>query len=139
MHWRVPIDDTKTRILFVAFTPGKEGSVRTPAEAPVPYEYVAPMKTPEGEYDLQSFFSQDQMAQETQGQIYDRANEHLGTSDRGIVMYRRMLLEQIELVEKGGEPTVAVVRDPAQNRMIDFPNITSPVDGIRRIREAEKQ
>jgi 5,5'-dehydrodivanillate O-demethylase len=139
MHWRVPINDHKTRILFVAFTPVADGSVRTPEDAVIPYEYVPPMKTPEGEYDLQSFFSQDQMAQETQGEIYDRCNENLGTSDRGIVMYRRMLLEQIERVEKGEEPDVGVVRDPANNRMIDFPNITSPVDGLKRIREAERQ
>jgi 5,5'-dehydrodivanillate O-demethylase len=96
------------------------------------------MKTPDGEYDLQTFPSQDQMAQETQGTIYDRTTENLGTSDRGIVMFRRMLMEQIERVEKGGEPTIAVVRDPAKNRLIDFPNITSPTDAIDKIVAAEK-
>jgi len=135
MHWRVPVDDTKTRIFYAAFTPGKG---RTAADAVIPFEYIKPMKTEDGEYDLKSFFSQDQMAQETQGTIYDRSKEMLGVSDKGIAMYRRMLLEQIELVEQGKEPTVAVVRDPAKNRLIDFPNITSPVDGIKRIREKEK-
>ena len=136
MHWRVPIDDAATRILFTSFTPGagraREGDA-------VPYEYLPPMKTTEGEYDLKSFFSQDQMAQETQGAIYDRTRENLGVSDRGIVLFRKMLAEQIERVEKGGEPSVAVVRDPAKNRMIEFPNITSPVEGLRRIAEAQKQ
>ena len=138
MHWRVPIDDENTRILFVAFTPVNNGSVRTPEDAVIPFEYVPVMKTPDGEYDLQSFFSQDQMAQETQGVIYDRSNENLGTSDRGIVMYRRMLQEQIERVEQGKEPNIAVVRDPEKNRMIDFPNITSPADAIELIRAKEK-
>jgi 5,5'-dehydrodivanillate O-demethylase len=135
MHWRVPIDDTHTRILFVAFTPG--AGARTPEDAVIPYTYLPEMKRPDGEYDLQSFFSQDQMAQETQGAIYDRSNENLGVSDRGIVLFRKMLAEQIERVEKGEEPTVAVVRDPAKNRMIDFPNITSPVAGLQKLREME--
>jgi 5,5'-dehydrodivanillate O-demethylase len=137
MHWRVPIDDKATRILFVAFTPVADGSTRTPEGASIPYVYIPEMKRPDGEYDLQSFFSQDQMAQETQGEIYDRTNENLGVSDRGIVLFRKMLAEQIDRVEKGDEPSVAVVRDPAKNRMIEFPNITSPVAGLQKLREME--
>jgi 5,5'-dehydrodivanillate O-demethylase len=95
------------------------------------------MKTPEGEYDLQSFFSQDQMAQETQGAIYDRSNENLGVSDRGIVLFRKMLLEQIDRVARGEEPSVAVVRDAAKNTIIEFPNITSPVAGLQKLRAME--
>lgn len=136
MHWRVPIDDASTRIVFASFTPGQG---RSAEGDPVPYEYLPPMKTAEGEYDLKSFFSQDQMAQETQGAIYDRTQENLGVSDRGIVLFRKMLSEQIARVEKGGEPSVAVVRDAAKNRMIDFPNITSPVEGLKRIAQAQKQ
>ena len=136
MHWRVPIDDAATRIVFTSFTPG---AGRASEGEAVPYEYLPPMKTADGEYDLKSFFSQDQMAQETQGAIYDRTRENLGVSDRGIVLFRKMLGEQIERVEKGGEPSVAVVRDPAKNRMIEFPGITSPVEGLKRIAEAQKQ
>ena len=138
MHWRVPIDDTSTRIVFVAFTPSRDASVRTRDEDEIPYTYLPPMKTADGEYDLKSFFSQDQMAQESQGAIYDRGNENLGVSDRGIVLFRKMLLEQIERVERGEDPTVAVVRDPERNRMIDFPGITSPVEGLKRIAEAKQ-
>jgi 5,5'-dehydrodivanillate O-demethylase len=94
------------------------------------------MMTADGEYDLKSFFSQDQMALETQGAIYDRSNENLGLSDRGIVLYRRMLDEQIALVEEGKDPTLAVVRDPAKNRLIDFPGASSPVEGMQRIAAA---
>ncbi|HZM34064.1 MAG TPA: aromatic ring-hydroxylating dioxygenase subunit alpha [Burkholderiales bacterium] len=137
LHWRVPIDDVSTRIVFVAFTPDK--AARATENDPVPYTYLPPMKTAEGEYDLKSFFSQDQMAQESQGAIYDRTNENLGVSDRGIVLFRKMLLEQIARVEKGEDPTVAVVRDPARNRMIEFPNMTSPVEGLRRLAEMQKQ
>ena len=136
MHWRVPVDDENTRILFVSFLPG---AGRTREGDAIAYEYLAPMKTPDGEYDLKSFFSQDQMAQETQGRVYDRTRENLGVSDRGIVLFRKMLAEQIERVERGEEPSVAVVRDPGKNRMIEFPNITSPVEGLKRIAEAQKQ
>jgi len=96
------------------------------------------MLTEDGEYDLKSFFSQDQMALETQGAIYDRTNENLGLSDRGIVLFRRMLDEQIALVEEGKEPTLAMVRDPAKNRMIEFPGASSPVEGMQRIAAARR-
>ena len=138
MHWRVPIDDVSTRIVFVAFTPARDASVRTREDDEIPYTYLPPMKAQDGEYDLKTFFSQDQMAQESQGAIYDRTNENLGVSDRGIVLLRKMLLEQIERVERGEDPTVAVVRDPQRNRMIDFPGITSPVEGLKRIAEAKQ-
>ena len=137
LHWRVPIDDQSTRIVFVAFTPVPDGSARTREGDPISYVYLPAMKTPDGEYDLKTFFSQDQMAQESQGAIYDRTHENLGVSDRGIVLFRKMLLEQIERVERGEEPTVAVVRDPERNRMIDFPGITSPVEGLKRIAEMQ--
>ena len=50
----------------------------------------------------------------TQGAIADRGLENLGYSDRGVVLYRRMLLEQIERVERGEDP-MGVVRDPTLN------------------------
>src|SRR5207248_5548039 len=74
---------------------------------------------PDGEYDLTNFINQDHMAWETQGPIYDRGNEHLGASDRGIAMYRQMLREQIEIVQQGGEP-MGLVRDPARNQIIEI-------------------
>jgi 5,5'-dehydrodivanillate O-demethylase oxygenase subunit len=138
IHWRVPIDDRSTRILFLAFTPSKDGSAGMSEDAPVPFQYDPEMKTPEGAYKLDSFFSQDQMAMETQGAIYDRSNENLGVSDRGIVLFRKMLLEQIQRVEHGLEPNVGVVRDPERNRLIDFPGITTPLDTVQKVREAEQ-
>jgi hypothetical protein len=36
------------------------------------------------------------------------------------VLFRRMLREQIEAVQRGGEP-MALVRDPAQNQIVDLP------------------
>ena len=53
------------------------------------------------------------------GPITDRTLETLGDSDRGITILRKLLREQIELVARGGEP-MAMVRDAAQNRVINF-------------------
>ncbi len=117
-HWRVPIDDTHTRIFWAGFRPTEDGSSSEQPEDP-PIEELRPLKTPEGEYTMDSFPSQDKMAWETAGPIYDRTREHLGASDRGITMWRRLLRRQIEIVRKGGEP-MALVRDPEKNRIIEF-------------------
>ena len=43
----------------------------------------------------------DQWACESQGLIQDRTKEHLGTTDKGIVLYRRLLLDAIRKNESG--------------------------------------
>jgi 5,5'-dehydrodivanillate O-demethylase len=50
----------------------------------------------------------------------DRTREHLGESDRGIIMFRRKLMEQAQIVASGGDPQ-GVIRDPAKNRRITLP------------------
>jgi 5,5'-dehydrodivanillate O-demethylase len=57
---------------------------------------------------------QDEMAWIGQGPISDRTREHLATSDKGVIMYHNLLLEQAEKVERGEEP-IALVRDPEKN------------------------
>jgi phthalate 4,5-dioxygenase len=44
----------------------------------------------------------DQWAIESQGRIQDRTREHLGTTDKGILMFRRMLVSAIESTVGGG-------------------------------------
>jgi 5,5'-dehydrodivanillate O-demethylase len=53
---------------------------------------------------MQSFPSQDQMAWETQGPIADRTKEHLGESDRGVILFRKLLRDQIHAVQSGADP-----------------------------------
>ncbi|HXE17539.1 MAG TPA: hypothetical protein VN632_09935, partial [Stellaceae bacterium] len=43
-------------------------------------------------------------AQVGQGVISKHSEEHLAQSDRGIVMQRRFLEQQMKLVEQGGDP-----------------------------------
>jgi hypothetical protein len=49
-------------------------------------------------------FPGDYEAQAGQGRISLHSEEHLATSDRGIVMQRRTLERQIEIVANGGDP-----------------------------------
>ena len=70
------------------------------------------------------------MAWETQGGLTDRSQEHLGTSDRGILILRRLLKEQIDIVAKGGEP-IGVIRDPGKNQIIDLDVYHEPF-GLQR-------
>ena len=63
--------------------------------------------------------AQDAMAWETQGGLTDRSREHLGVSDRGVAILRRLLKQQIKVVRDGGDP-MGVIRDPEKNRVIDL-------------------
>ena len=59
------------------------------------------------------------------GAIQDRTNEHLGTSDKAIVQYRRLLRQEIETVAAGGKPFMFL--DDAHARSIQGP---ATMDGI---------
>jgi hypothetical protein len=60
------------------------------------------------------------MAFVAQDEIMDRTRERLGAADQGIILYRQMLEEQMELVERGKEP-INVFRDENKNQMIELP------------------
>ena len=47
---------------------------------------------------------QDMAMTESMGAIFDRSNEHLGTSDRAIIRFRRMLLDAARNMPHGIEP-----------------------------------
>ena len=51
----------------------------------------------------------------------DRSREILGTSDIGLVKFRRLLKEQIEVVSGSGEP-INVYRDASENRRLALPH-----------------
>jgi 5,5'-dehydrodivanillate O-demethylase len=130
MHFRIPIDDEHTRIIWVGLMP--EGSAPLVPDDEVPYEIRRdPPNLEIEDYDVSTVWQQDRVVWETQGVIADRSHEHLAATDRGIVMFRRMLQAQIELVEAGGDPTVAVVRPEDRDRIITFDSATRPWnDGV---------
>jgi hypothetical protein len=51
--------------------------------------------------------------------IAERQLEKLGESDRGIIMYRQLIQEQLRIVEAGGDP-MNTFRDPEQNQLIEL-------------------
>ncbi len=61
--------------------------------------------------------AQDEAAWIMQGPITDRTDEHIGVTDVGIIMFRKMMEEQIKIVETGGDP-INVHRDPEKNQCI---------------------
>jgi len=48
--------------------------------------------------------TQDHAVQESMGPIVDRTGEHLGTTDRAVVVMRNVLLDAVATVEEGGDP-----------------------------------
>jgi 5,5'-dehydrodivanillate O-demethylase len=128
IEFRVPVDDTHTQVYHVNFTPSENH--RSPADQDPPYEYV-PVKSPSGEYLMDRVWVQDVMAWETQGAITDRTQEHLGVADRGIVIFRKLLKEQIEIVRGGGDP-IGVIRDPEENNNLDLGVINERYGLLRR-------
>ena len=73
-----------------------------------------PWAGPDGKYIPDQLNSQDMMVMISQGEITDHATENLAESDKGVALYRRTLLQEIEKVERGEDP-LGVVRDPAKN------------------------
>jgi phthalate 4,5-dioxygenase len=47
---------------------------------------------------------QDRAVQESMGPVVDRTRENLGPADKAVVATRRLLLEAMETVERGGDP-----------------------------------
>lgn len=131
-EWRVPIDDEHTLSVGWFFD-------RVPNEME-PFEqgripcWKSPLTDPlSGRWITTHVMNQDFVAWVGQGTVADRTREHLGESDRGIIMMRRTMLEQAEAVARGEEPK-AVVRDAERNRCISLPIIGRAryVDGFSR-------
>jgi 5,5'-dehydrodivanillate O-demethylase len=114
---RVPIDDENTwHVWYQTYRP-EGGQVPPQAEIPV---YEVPLKDGNGDWIRDYVDGQDVTAWVTQGRIADRTQEHLGTSDLGVMALRRLFQEQMDLVEDGLDP-ICTYRDPARNVCIDLP------------------
>jgi 5,5'-dehydrodivanillate O-demethylase len=115
---RVPVDDTHTQHYWYSCWRPLDGRPLAPqAEIPV---YDVPWRDEKGEFIIDYVDGQDIMTWVTQGAIADRTREHLAVSDRGIVLLRELLFEQLALVERGLDP-LGVVRSPEENRIIELP------------------
>jgi len=121
MRWRVPIDDTHTMHFTVEFGAIVNGKPVAKIMKDDTEQGLVESKPGVYKWDESiNWFArgdQDRVAQESQGPIYDRTREHLGYTDRGVILLRRLYKESIEAVQKGLDP-LGVVRDPEQNQMI---------------------
>ncbi len=116
-EWRVPVDDTHTRLIawFNVPLPGDEPFLQERIPC-----WTTPTHHPDGRPITSHVLNQDLITWIGQGRLADRSREHLGEGDRGVVMLRRKLFEQAQLVADGGEP-MAVFRDPARNQRVSLP------------------
>ncbi|GAB5458341.1 MAG: aromatic ring-hydroxylating dioxygenase subunit alpha [Henriciella sp.] len=120
IEWRVPVDDYNTLSVTWAFSPTpKENHPFVQDEIP---SWKGPIKDPEtGKWITSHVMNQDIVAWVGQGVIADRTKEHLGASDKGITMMRKVFRENLKLVEAGDGDPKGVVRDPERNKCIDLP------------------
>ena len=110
LQFRMPIDDTNTQVIIANFEPNENEHAPADADAPVEHVEFRTGENKEG-YRMDMVASQDFMAWETQGPVMDRSQEHLGLADKGLVMLRRLLREQIDIVAEGGTPMAVVAAD----------------------------
>ena len=117
-QWHVPIDDENCYwySMFTSFTePVDKETMRAQRLAEHTLPDYAPVRNKANQYgydsDEQASLTytgmgmdinvHDQWACESMGPIQDRTQEQLGTTDKAIAAYRRLLLQAITKVEKG--------------------------------------
>ncbi|MYA50121.1 MAG: aromatic ring-hydroxylating dioxygenase subunit alpha [Chloroflexi bacterium] len=98
---RTPMDDTHTYHIVLRVRVPEIGEDFEQAE--IPYKYENVFKN-DGRIRADWVLGQDQAAWIMQGPISDRTTEALGVTDVGIILYRKVLEEQMQIVEDGGEP-----------------------------------
>jgi 5,5'-dehydrodivanillate O-demethylase len=115
MQIRVPIDRTTTR--FILYSVHSPAGIEFPDQPSVP-DYPIPLYDERGRHRVDYVEGQDMMAWVTQGRYTDRTLEHLGRSDVGVTMLRRLVKEQMTKVAEGEDP-MGVIREPHER--IDLP------------------
>ena len=115
---RVPLDDTTT--MHYWYTAWTLDGVEVPKHMLDGIGlYEVPCRKDDGDFLVELLDAQDVMAWVTQGPIAKRELEKLGTTDRGVILFRKMLEREIAKVAAGEDP-MGVIRDPAQNNVIDL-------------------
>jgi len=141
-QWHVPIDDTRHYwyAIFTSFGEpvNKEEMRRQRLELYELPDYV-PRRNKSNNYGYDPHEQEhttytgmgadinvhDQWACESMGVIQDRTQEHLGTSDKAIIAYRKLLRQSLEENDKGETPIMVLDKAKAAS-------VTGPacVDGI---------
>src|SRR5262249_32513535 len=118
LSWAVPVDNEHVRGISIVAWPLDDGEPKPdwrPGTDTV--EAIRPGSATVRSYEERQRRPDDLEAQEGQRPIAVHALENLAMSDKGIVMLRRLLREQVRRVENGLDP-LNVVREPAGARGI---------------------
>jgi 5,5'-dehydrodivanillate O-demethylase len=118
LQYRVPVDDDHTTHITWYFFRAAPGQTIEKQDK-VPHWHV-PLFESDGRLISELVNHQDFVAWITQGRNADRAKEKLGESDKGIILYRKLLRDQMEIVADGGEP-IGMVWDEKLNENIELP------------------
>jgi len=116
---RVPLNDTQTMHWWYNARPSGDGAPVEQDSIPL-YEVPVPGIDPRGRptwSTLDNNSGQDLAMWYTQGPITDRTDEKLGTTDKGIILFRKLLTENMETALRGDDP-MGVIRDASKNRSI---------------------
>jgi len=140
MVFRTPQDDVTTHLFFITLYPSADGKFVQKMESPPEQKDKGPWIPternvyPPGDEEWWGVASadQDRMALESQGPRLDRSREHLGGADRGVVLYRKMLRESLEAIAEGRDP-VGIVRDPANNPIVEFGTRLHAIDRALKV------
>jgi phthalate 4,5-dioxygenase len=136
-QWHIPVDDTSSYwyAIFTSFAgPADKKLMREQRLELYELPDYKPRRNKQNDYGFdpheqatqtytgmgQDINVHDQWAVESMGPVQNRTREHLGTSDKGIAQYRRLLKREIEKVTSGCEPMMfldvaraSAVRGPA--------------------------
>jgi 5,5'-dehydrodivanillate O-demethylase len=109
MVWWIPEDDTTTTGFTVDFIAGTGYSAEAASSVldsvfdSRPFNWP-PRRDTAGRPILETVPQEDAAVTMSPGVITQRQYEHLGKSDQGVIMLRRILLDGIEAVRKGEDP-----------------------------------
>jgi len=132
-----PVDDDNFMVFSSDFVPRDKVDLIKKRDQS---RYAPPAAEPVKEYDKRKHvpyrgqvWREDYVCQSTQGKIGYRA-EQLATSDRGVILLRKLLLEATETVQQGGVPQGIVSKEKA-NEMItlDAFRLILPLDQLESV------
>ena len=118
LSWAVPVDNEHVTGLSIVAWPIEDGAPKPdwrPGTDTV--QDIRPGSVLARSYEERQRKPDVLEAQEGQRAIAVHALENLATSDAGIAMLRRLLREQLQLIEQGRDP-INITRDPSSNRRI---------------------
>lgn len=126
--WAVPIDDANTIEFEVRFQPGLGERKLDYKFESSPADFEVSLEQPFQQYRVphapkigypKFFGAQDQLIQLSQGAIAPREHEHLRSSDRGVVLVRKILRQAIQDVQNGKDPR-GLIRGKSGDEIVSY-------------------